>query len=49
MYDDYIKSGLAEKDYERESTGNFFIMDELPDQEQDTNNEQEGDADSLDV
>lgn len=33
VYDKYVKSGEAKADYQRESTGNFFIMDELPDQE----------------
>lgn len=33
VYDKYVKSGEAKADYQIESTGNFFIMDELPDQE----------------
>lgn len=48
LYDDYIKSGEAKADYERESTGNFFIMDELPDQEATPSIEQiEGDFESF--
>lgn len=49
LYDDYINSGLAKADYEKESTGNFFIMSEFPDQEPGVPTEQNIDMDAFNV